>query len=794
MNKKLSNSHTKSRSRQPFHSKTSQKLGLSAKLKLLPPICNMIHGDFTEQQYASMFKSWMRFVDSSLKNHGIVEGPKKYKSIRTYVFSMVEGRNPEPLSFVSTGRKDRIPSVLKHFRPLIKQASSGCKNAYKALNTILYSTRILERVGPGDFSSITEGIEHVDQSLLEKYRAYVRKHLRQREPISEFEVRLPLDTGAKGPNRKKKLDSALMEAVALKRSPLWDPFKELCDHMGKGHYAEYVKELEECPMALTGLETTQLRLVALVPDSDLKTRTVAICDYWTQLILEGFTPHIKGALKRLFRDSTSFWDHVNGFKMGASHPLAKNIMSYDLDSWTDRFHADFQKVLMEEMFGPKIADAWYRLVVKCQWYSPHLSKHITYKQGQGMGTTGSFLIATLADHFLIEMTMKDAYPEFKPTWYNKVGDDLWIVDPLGVIPKMYHDIGSVINLNKSKVPTEKGSFLEYVSRVAWDGSDVSRISPRIINRANDWRYVPVLLSVCHSTGLNIPAERLSTLNRVTKDGREYKALLSDLLTTLYWSKDDTQLKYLSIDWGQIIAQGYLSRGILKHDDESERLRYRLVRSVMIWHNRFKASNKTLDILKSTLKPVIAETPLPRPTEPTSTSPTPLTAEDRNDILRVFITSEDSREPDFFTEAHEAMLLNVNSGVHDLAVRLEGIMRLKHPSGRFIIHPKSLIALKAYWTDSINQAKAQKDIMAAQLNAKGFETSSIEEMDPFVFKDFKSLKDHKAVTHIIHENLRVFRFYDPTTKILSPENPLVPYFKRFLARHGITVPDHVTRKD
>jgi hypothetical protein len=98
-----------------------------------------------------------------------------------------------------------------------------------------------------------------------------------------------------------------------------------------------------------------------------------------------------------------------------------------------------------------------------------------------MGTNGSFDIATITDHFLLEMVYKEDYQiDISVDIYNKVGDDLWCYDPKGIILKTYTELcGIEINPSKTKSATEKNLCGEFVSRSLNNSHDVSRISANI---------------------------------------------------------------------------------------------------------------------------------------------------------------------------------------------------------------------------------------------------------------------------------------------------------------------------
>jgi hypothetical protein len=198
---------------------------------------------------------------------------------------------------------------------------------------------------------------------------------------------------------------------------------------------------------------------------------------------------------------------------------------YDISAWTDRFHHDLQKVVMGEIFSKGVAEVWGQLTVHCTWYISNTGAHIKYGQGQGMGTNGSFDIATLTDHLFIhfmyerEGKKNGNIPNFSPL-YGKVGDDLWIYDIHNSYQEYCEKINLPINISKSKTVCKLGSVAEFCSRTAINGVDVSRVSPKVINRSSDFRSVPQLLSVCLERGLILKPSSFPSLNNIVKNGNE----------------------------------------------------------------------------------------------------------------------------------------------------------------------------------------------------------------------------------------------------------------------------------
>jgi hypothetical protein len=110
-----------------------------------------------------------------------------------------------------------------------------------------------------------------------------------------------------------------------------------------------------------------------------------------------------------------------------------------------------------------------------------------------MGIRGSFAIAQASDCVFIESNLEKMYPDRLPYW-KKVGDDNVIDDIDRKFIDLYQQIGVPINFSKSKVHTEYGSFIEFVSRNAWEGLDYSIISPGLTVRfRKDNYYIFTLL-------------------------------------------------------------------------------------------------------------------------------------------------------------------------------------------------------------------------------------------------------------------------------------------------------------
>jgi hypothetical protein len=187
----------------------------------------------------------------------------------------------------------------------------------------------------------------------------------------------------------------------------------------------------------------------------------------------------------MFGDVSSFHNHQHGWRKFKKH-VRHGVRSIDLTAWTDHLSADLQQAVVSELFSDDFSREWRELVVDCEWFSKTIDGPIRYGKGQGMGTKGSFAIASLTDHFLSEFLLSKHYPDKvasnpRDSLYNRVGDDLWIWDP---DEKISHSIVNEylmpINQTKSKFASEENLKGEFVSMNLNHGEEVSRISIRVM--------------------------------------------------------------------------------------------------------------------------------------------------------------------------------------------------------------------------------------------------------------------------------------------------------------------------
>lgn len=489
-------------------------------------------------------------ITQLVNDHGFTRGSERYGVIKNYTTSLIELREPTNPPWLATSEKYNIPSKLGvNFCQLLADYFRCTDASYlpkyvQVTLTILNIVRMVDGLSDAEFISITEKSKPIDGDLLREFSTYVEEQLidHKYDPDSTHLNGYRFNLLKNGPNSVPKIESAYGEAVCLLKDKLFFPFRRVCSEMKADYLVSYLQALVSDPQAAEDQQDcyqgiTKLRYLVPIPDSGFKTRIVAICDFWTQLILEPIRAHVQLVIERKFEKSDFRKDHNLGVdamvkfqrrclqgEYEGEHKLnIRSLKFYDISSWTDRFHRDLQKIVMRSLFSSRLEEAWSQLVVHCPWHVKGQVDTLKYGQGQGMGTNGSFDIATLTDHLFINFiydkksSLKGVFPQNR--CYGKVGDDLWIYDPDGLIKEYYGKINLPINFSKSKEYTKSGSTAEFCSRTFLNGEDVSRISPKIISKSKDFRYIPTLLSICASRGIQLDSSSFTRLNNTVGNSK-----------------------------------------------------------------------------------------------------------------------------------------------------------------------------------------------------------------------------------------------------------------------------------
>jgi len=424
-----------------------------------------------------------------LCNYGVFTGTKRWKKITQHAVLLLEGRQPEAATF-STGKSDSWPTVLSHLRVLRniffnEELDLEIRaHALKLFNTLIKLNKVCQGQAELDLESIKYSFK-IPVDIEEDFTAFLESRLGKQDVIKNLS-RLRINSlslgPANGPNGVDKLSSAAVEAQMLTESnKLYSHFENICSLTGNSAFNNYMKTYsynsKDKSIEFDESKDYFLRKLTAIPDRGNKSRIVAICDIWTQTALAPLEREEIRMLKENFSEHSAFFDHSQGFDQILTK-YDENWKSIDATAWTDNFPQRLQYLYLKFKYGNDFAYSWQQLVVKCDWNVPNSDVTVKYGKGQGMGTKGSFIIASVTDHLFIEMILNEY--QILPD-YMKVGDDLVAFDPEDKLMSAYDRIGVPINLAKSKFAVNQNNWLEFVSRNAWNNIDVSSISPSLLN-------------------------------------------------------------------------------------------------------------------------------------------------------------------------------------------------------------------------------------------------------------------------------------------------------------------------
>jgi hypothetical protein len=443
---------------------------------------------FSEQTLCELIDKTKDSHNKIIVGFGVILGTKRWKAICIHAINLLDGRIPEKETF-SVGLKDSWPKALSHLRPVrdvilgVDYTAIERRESYRFVLTLCKLNAVCSDNSDLDINNIQKTFV-INKELEEEFNSYLKLRLSQEDcnaNLEELIVDRPVYGPANGPNGVPKLQSATAESIALLSGKLGKPFREYCELSGNSNYLGYVEDYSSRnnPGDAGKLKSDKiiLRKLTSIADKGNKSRTVAICDFWTQTLLGPLERAEEKHLRKNFSRNSAFYSHSEGFnKVLAEYD--ETWKSIDASQWTDNFPSRLQYLYLKLRYGKRLAYAWRELVVDCPWNIGNSDHTIKYGKGQGMGTKGSFMIASVTDHYFIQFLSEKCYKKVVP--YNKVGDDLVISDVDNIYMDYYPKIGVEINSFKTKLSTPNGKFIEYVSRTGWDNHDVSQISPNLV--------------------------------------------------------------------------------------------------------------------------------------------------------------------------------------------------------------------------------------------------------------------------------------------------------------------------
>jgi len=393
------------------------------------------------------------------------------KGVRLALLHHLSGETQKKVKGVAVFH-DGIPKVLG---PLVKDIRQGYSPKYyctlRNILTLLFSTRALSLGKNPDMSPITNPCK--GNSL--EFKRSIGKHVRSfwtELGFTSIEVSLPRAlrwrefhfTTKSGPNG---------HALWTSMNDLWIiPETELSNLfiLGGKRYEHKVRLLlgfKDYLIPMFAFKGEIRRKISWFPDKELKTRVVAIGDFWSQTALIPLHQYLFRQLRKIPQDCTfaqsSFKDKVKDWT---------EFYSIDLSNATDRFPIYLITLVLMGRFPKEYCRAWEQVMVGTPFVCKHDSTVKSYSVGNPMGFYSSWNSFALAHHYVMFFCCKELGISWKQAKYVMLGDDVLIGDRN--LANKYKQVLTDLGVDFSPLKTHESTKLyEFAKRLVLNGVEIT---------------------------------------------------------------------------------------------------------------------------------------------------------------------------------------------------------------------------------------------------------------------------------------------------------------------------------
>jgi hypothetical protein len=480
---------------------------------------------------------WIKYeteIYDSIKNHGKQYTLGLYKDNYTFLRNYLLELPTQPLSFCKVDSKG-IPKPLWSLRPLIK----GGRNAKRLSLTIARSyEQIKLEIDYSNLGSITDEMtkekKESERDITKKFKRFLRKFTQKRkwylgslsDPIQPWSK--VLTTLSKGPNGPAVACSHLDAMAVMQDETLAKSIKQLNQALGQDWITEWMEQQASSSTSDQTLHTGRLGFSA---EPAGKTRIFAIGDYWSQLSLKPVQISLYRTLQSIKTDATSNQDE--GFSSLIEESIGHETYCFDLSTASDRIPAKMQKFRLELMSNRHVAESWYSVMTKRDFFIKATGQSVRWSVGQPLGLLSSFPSFALWHHDIVQFASNwENIHKGKPLrffkQYKLLGDDIVIFNK--VVARRYQwllkKIGLTINYSKSIIGDQENYQIEFAKRLALRGKEMSSIKYNILNK-NDILSMLDLVEILYKRDFISPDTGHCGLSQVLKseDLRRFQYML-----------------------------------------------------------------------------------------------------------------------------------------------------------------------------------------------------------------------------------------------------------------------------
>lgn len=417
---------------------------------------------------------YILFIEHLMKTKGHLYGIKVSKEIRLRVTRWLGGSIIEPSSLRLT--YDGLPVRLGALIPLIRSMEPSYLRI--VLTFLSWTRRVPPKVLAPNISTIISpysGQEfnfdsHTDRFLRRlKYlnpKGFLRCGYANVKDFSGYHL-----STKTGPTGKQALISSILDITNIPDSlqssicrlggPVLERWMRLCRSN-----SDLICDIFNWPKSCD-VKSHSIRKITAIPDSEGKTRVVAIGDYWSQTCLLPLHQWMYSMLEKIPQDKTyKQGDDLRRLPSDGS----VTFFCFDLSSATDRFPIKIIYGLVERLIGKFRAKAWYDIMVGQPF--DYKNSKVSYSVGNPMGFYSSWAGFTLSHHLIMFICCERASVKWSSSEYMLLGDDIIIWNDK--LAAEYRKLIDVIGVEISDVKTHISSrFFEFAKRFFFKGNEIS---------------------------------------------------------------------------------------------------------------------------------------------------------------------------------------------------------------------------------------------------------------------------------------------------------------------------------
>lgn len=479
--------------------------------------------NFTPEVVADIWIKYETGLHRSIKNNGKQYTLELYKECYTFLRNYLLELPTQPISFCKDD-SNGIPKPLWALRPLIKGKRG---NKRLALSIARSYEQIRLEIDYSKLESITDEMtqetEKSVRDLSKKFKKFLKRFTLKRkwylgslsDPIQPWSK--VLTSLSKGPNGPAVASSHLDAVAVLQDENLATSLDELNSALGQDWISSWMKAQASSCKVEDQLYTGRLGFSA---EPAGKTRIFAIGDYWSQLSLKPVQVSLYKTLQSISTDATK--DQNYGFSSLIKESCGHPTYCFDLSSASDRIPAVMQKIRLELMSDRHVADSWYRVMTKRDFFVKATKESVRWKVGQPLGLLSSFPSFSLWHHDIVQFAANwENYHKGKPLrffkQYRLLGDDIVIFNK--EVARRYQwllkKIGLEINLSKSVIGDSVNSQIEFAKRLSLRGKEMSSIKHNILSK-NDIHSILDLVELLSNRDFISPETGHHGLSRILK--------------------------------------------------------------------------------------------------------------------------------------------------------------------------------------------------------------------------------------------------------------------------------------